>query len=215
MKFIDKQIGKQIRKPSGFLGSILGYIMAADHKDLTEWTLDQLKIKNKNYILDIGCGSGLAIKMIRNIVDRDSYIVGIDYSSLMLKQTAKRNKQAKKNGKIGLCHSDVSTLPFADASFDRVCAIETFYFWKEPSNSLGEVRRVLKSGGSAAFAMEISKEGIEQASIIDNAKRLGFPVYSGDEMKTLLLNAGFVNVRCHKIPEREKGWLCAVGDIPH
>jgi len=212
MQFLDRLIGQQIRKPSGFLGSLLGHIMAADHKELTDWTFDQLQIKNNDFVLDIGCGSGLAIEKL-NIIVTHGYIVGIDYSPTMLRQAAKRNRLVISKGKTMLCYGNVSTLPFTDASFDKVCAIETFYFWPNPSENLQEVKRILKPGGSVAISMEISKEGTNRASNEDNAQRLGIPIYSGQEMKALLSAAGFIHVSYKAIPEREKGWLCAVGSV--
>jgi ubiquinone/menaquinone biosynthesis C-methylase UbiE len=212
MQFLDYHIGKQIRKPSGILGRILGYIMAADHKALTQWTLEQLQIEENDSVLDIGCGSGMAIEMINNIATK-GYVVGIDYSPVMVKQAIKKNKLAIKDGKTKILQGNVSELPFADASFDKICAIETFYFWPDPPKNLQEVKRVMKPGGIAAFAMEISKEGANSSAILDNAQRLGFPIYSGQEMKSLLVTAGFVDVSYKVIPEREKGWLCAVGSI--
>jgi ubiquinone/menaquinone biosynthesis C-methylase UbiE len=210
MKFLDYHIGKQIRKPSGILGKILGYIMAADHKALTKWTLEQLQIEKNDSVLDIGCGSGMAIEMINNIATK-GYVVGIDYSPVMVRQAIKKNKLAVKAGKTKILQGNVSNLPFADASFDKICAIETFYFWPNPHKNLQEVKRVMKPGGIVAFAMEISKEGTNSSAILDNAQRLGFPIYSGQEMKSLLVTAGFINVSYEVIPEREKGWLCAVG----
>ena len=68
MQFFDRFIGKQIRKPSGILGSLIGHIMASDHKELTDWTLDQLQLRDNDHVLDLGCGSGLAINKINNVV---------------------------------------------------------------------------------------------------------------------------------------------------
>lgn len=213
MQFFDQLIGNQIRRPSGVLGSLLGHIMASNHKALTSWTIEQLQIQHNEYVLDIGCGSGLALKMLGDIII-EGKIVGVDYSPLMLRQAEKRNRQGVKEGKIAIHHGSVSDLPFPDASFDKVCAIETFYFWPNPSEDLQEVNRILRPGGTVAVAMEISKEGKNGSSILDNAQRLGFPIFSGKEMKTLLSAAGFVDVCFKSIPEREKGWLCAVGSVP-
>jgi ubiquinone/menaquinone biosynthesis C-methylase UbiE len=143
----------------------------------------------------------------------NGYIVGIDYSHVMLRQAAKRNRLVISKGKTKLCYGTVSTLPFTDASFDKVCAIESFYFWPNPHRDLQEVKRVLKPGGSVAISMEISKEGTNRISIEDNARRIGIPIYSGEEMKALLSEAGFINVSFKVIPEREKGWLCAIGSV--
>jgi ubiquinone/menaquinone biosynthesis C-methylase UbiE len=186
--------------------------MAADHKALTQWTLEELHLGDNDSVLDIGCGSGMAIEMINTIVTQ-GHVVGIDYSPVMIKQAIKRNKLAIEQGKTEIYEGNVSALPFDDASFDKICAIETFYFWPDPPKNLQEVKRVIRPGGIAAFAMEISKEGINKSAILDNAQRLKFPIYSGQEMKSLLSTAGFVDISYKVIPDREKGWFCAVGSV--
>jgi ubiquinone/menaquinone biosynthesis C-methylase UbiE len=212
MQFVDQLIGRQIRRPSGVLGYLLGHLMASDHGELTNWTLDQLSLQDHDNVLDVGCGSGLAVKRISAVVTQ-GHVVGIDYSPAMLRQATRRNRHAIKAGRVEICSSSVSTLPFDGGSFDKVCAIETFYFWPNPSEDLREVARVLKPGGIAAFAMDISKEGVNRSAIADTAQRLGLSVYSGQEMNSLLSQAGFIDVSFKAIPARGKGWLCAVGRV--
>jgi len=209
MEYLDRLIGKQIRKPSGILGNIFGYLMAVDHKAITNWTLDQLRIQENDHVLDIGCGCGMAVKMISAITEGD--VVGIDYSPVMLRQAARRNRLAIKKNKTRICHGNVCTLPFPDESFNKVCSIETFYFWPDPPKNLQEVKRVMKPGGTAVFSMDTSKEGKNYSVILETAKKLGIQIYSGEEMKSLLSAAGFINVSYEAIPERGKGWLCVVG----
>lgn len=209
MEYFDRLIGKQIRKPSGILGYVLGYVMTFNLRALTDWTLEQLRIQDNDHVLDIGCGCGMAVRMISNIVTQGD-VAGIDYSPVMLQQAARRNKLAIQKWKTTICHSNVCMLPFDDASFDKVCSIETFYFWPDPPRNLQEVKQVMKPGGTAAFSMEISKEGTNCSEISDNAKRLRIQIYSGEEMKSLLSDAGFINVSYKAIPKREKGWLCVV-----
>ncbi len=46
---------------------------------------------------------------------------------------------------------DAHTMPFPDATFDRVtCRLGVMFFWDCPK-ALGEIRRVLKPGGVASF----------------------------------------------------------------
>jgi ubiquinone/menaquinone biosynthesis C-methylase UbiE len=186
--------------------------MASDHRELTDWTIDQLLLQSRDHVLDIGCGSGVAIEKASAIVTQ-GHVEGIDYSPTMLRQAEARNKHAIESGHVKIRRGEVSALPFADRSFDKACAIETFYFWPNPPEDLREVQRVLKPGGIAAFAMDISKEGTNRSAISDSARRLGFPIYSGEEMCSLLLQASFTDVRYEVLPQRGKGWLCAVGRV--
>lgn len=210
MKLIDQLIGKQIRQPSGFAGMILGHLMANEHKKLVNWMLDFVDIQPSDYILDVGCGGGMTLKIITERAG-NGFTVGIDYSETMVKQSAKRNKTEIGQGQTSVLSGNVLALPFVEDSFDKVCGVETFYFWPNPTVGLQEIRRVLKPGGTIALVMDISKEVEDDAVTEDIGSRLGFEVYSGEELTTLLQETGFTDTRYEAIPERGKGWLCAFG----
>jgi demethylmenaquinone methyltransferase/2-methoxy-6-polyprenyl-1,4-benzoquinol methylase len=102
-------------------------------------------------ILDIGCGTGdLTIKIAR-LAGKGLEVIGLDYSSPMLKKARQKAKKAKVGNRIRFIEGEVSRLPFPDDSFD-VTAI-SFAFrnltYKNPVclPHLAEVLRVLKPGG--------------------------------------------------------------------
>lgn len=47
----------------------------------------------------------------------------------------------------GIVSADVNALPFPDAAFDGVLAIELFEYLTTPERAIGQLRRVLKPGG--------------------------------------------------------------------
>ena len=49
---------------------------------------------------------------------------------------------------------NVQSLPFEDNTFDIVTAFETVYFWPDIEKCFGEVKRVLKPGGTFLIGME-------------------------------------------------------------
>ena len=57
-------LGAQTGKPSGLFGRILGHSMAWGHKPVTKWAIGLMDIQPTDHVLDVGCGSGLAIKLI-------------------------------------------------------------------------------------------------------------------------------------------------------
>lgn len=210
MKFIDRLIGKQIRQPSGIAGMVLGHLMASEHRKLVQWMLDFVDIQASDRVLDVGCGGGMTLRMIAASA-REGFTVGVDYSPTMVKQSAKRNKSGIDGGEVAVLSGNVLALPFINDCFDKVCGVETFYFWPDPLVGLREIRRVLKPGGSVSLVMDISKEVADDSVTEDIGSRLGFQVYSGEEIKTMLLEAGFTDVRHEAIPDRGKGWLCVLG----
>jgi len=90
--------------------------------------------------IGIGTGANLAIYPV------DTAIHGIDVSAPALKVAAER---ADREGRAAvLVEGDAAALPFADASFDTVVATFVLCSVGDVEQSLREVRRVLRPGGT-------------------------------------------------------------------
>jgi SAM-dependent methyltransferase len=98
-------------------------------------------------VLDVGCGTGVvAVTAAR----RGAQVTGLDLTPALL-------ERARENGqiagvKIDWREGDVENLPFADATFDVVLSQFGHMFAPRPEVAIGEMLRVLKSGGTIAFA---------------------------------------------------------------
>ncbi len=57
-----KKIAAQGRKPSGWFGRFIGRAMNFEHAKIRGWGLGHISIKPDSYILDVGCGGGMAVK---------------------------------------------------------------------------------------------------------------------------------------------------------
>ena len=204
-------MGKQARKPSGWLGKVMfGHMAAWGHRPLTRWAISFLDVQPTDHMLDVGCGGGMAIQLIARIT-LEGFAAGVDYSEEMVQQARKRNSAAVRAGRVEIKHGNIAALPYNDESFDKVIAVETFYFWPDPAANLKEVHRVLKPGGLVALAMEGSTESPDQQKQIALAARMEFPIYSGAEMAEMLTAAGFSQAWFESVPDKASGWLCALG----
>ena len=85
------------------------------------------------------------------------------------------------------------SLPWGDRTFDVVTAVETVYFWPDLPKCFQEVKRVLKHGGQFAIMLEV----IEGDSVWTNVVE-GMTVYSPEQLKDMLEQAGFSNVEVFK-----------------
>lgn len=185
--------------------------MAKGHYPLYLWTLELLDIQPADWVLDLGCGSGKSTSLIAEKAV-DGFVAGIDHSVSMVKEARSRNRDSIRAGRIAIRQADVSTLPYEDETFDRACAIETFYFWPEPLQSLTEILRVMKPGGLLAITMEGSNEaGPNRATAVDWARRFDFTLYSGSDVTNLMQEAGFGRAWFVMAQEEGAGWVCALG----
>lgn len=179
----------QYRKPTGYFGKMLAKRMARAHKNFYKNTSKIMDLKLEDEYLEIGFGSGLFIK---KYVSNITKIAGLDHSEEMVKLANEFNKNLVKSGKAEFKHGDVLNIPWGNNKFSIIVAIETFFFWSEPEKSLKEIYRVLKPGGRLIIEMAYNKDdGKNHAKLI---KKIDFKLYSGNEMKKLLEDAGFSKI---------------------
>jgi SAM-dependent methyltransferase len=91
-------------------------------------------------VLDAGCGVGYGTAYL---AERARRAVGIDLSADAVGYA--RRRYARHNVRYEL--GDLLSLPFADASFDVVCAFETVEHLPEPERFIAEAARVLRPAG--------------------------------------------------------------------
>ena len=171
-------------------------------------------------LLDLCCGTGdLAIKLA-NLADNDAEVVGVDYSLPMLESAVQKAGRLARGRRLSFVYGDVADLPFPDDSLD--CIGISFAFrnltYKNPlvKRYLAEVLRVLKSGGKFVivessqpksklirrlfhlylrqfvFGLGYRLSGNRGAYhyLAESAARF----YTANEIKDLLINAGFREV---------------------
>ena len=200
----------QCGKPRGRFGRFLVRGMNFGHSGLTRWGLTKVEIPENATVLDIGCGGGRTLDRLASLA-RLGKAVGIDYSEDSIAVARKRNQQLIANGRVEVLHGSVSSMPFPDATFDCVSAVETYYFWPDIAADLAEVRRVMKPSGQLVII-----GGMYRGSRFDKRnERLiragGMRCFTVQEFEETLKDAGFPMVAVTVEPR--KGWICVVSGL--
>lgn len=96
-------------------------------------------------VLDAGIGTGAMTSALRRLTGTRFQLDGIDISSAMLGQAAKRLK--RQDVDFTLTQADLTVLPYADNTFDLVLAAHVLEHLPDPNRAIDELFRVLKPGG--------------------------------------------------------------------
>lgn len=174
-------IRQQFGNPTGWMGAAIGYLMAAKNRERSEWVLSQLAIAPHDRVLEIGFGSGADVT---RAAARAAFVAGIDRSGVMLRQATRRNRRTIASGRVNLRLGLVPPLPFADRAFDKAFSINSFQFWKDEGVALGELKRVMRPGGTVALAVQPRNKGATEAT----AREVG------RQMAAALTASGFADV---------------------
>jgi demethylmenaquinone methyltransferase / 2-methoxy-6-polyprenyl-1,4-benzoquinol methylase len=174
---------------------------------------------NSRKMLDLGCGTGDLSVSVAKLSKGETEITGLDYSEPMLEMA--REKVRKAGASVTFVNGDAAKLPFPDGFFD--CVGISFAFrnltYRNPitQKALSEVLRVLKPGGRFV-AVESSQPTPKFVRFFFHlylrvfVANVGFLVsgnrgaykylaesavhfYMPDEIKQLLLKAGFKTIR--------------------
>lgn len=94
--------------------------------------------KEKPYILDIGCGTGIATEQL---LENGAEAIGTDIDAEMI-----RLAKADNRYRIEYQVAPAEKQPFASNRFDAVTAFSAFH-WFASKAALDEIKRVLKPGG--------------------------------------------------------------------
>ena len=197
-------------KPTGEFGAAMLRRMNESHGDVTDWALDYLDFDSSDNVLDIGCGGGATLARLAGRMGEGSgRVTGVDHSEVACAESRELNAAEIEAGRIRVVCASVVDLPFADASFDVVTTIESFYFWPEPEKSLAEVRRVLARGGRFLLVADIYEKddlGEEERA---NIERYGLTVLDPEGYRVLFSAAGFASCEVHT--KAGTDWICVEG----
>jgi ubiquinone/menaquinone biosynthesis C-methylase UbiE len=108
--------------------------------------LDQAFIQPGHRVLDVGCGTGTLVVLIKRL-HPDVDVIGLDPDPRVLARA--RRKAERASVSIQFDHGFSDALPYTDASVDRVYSSFMFHHLQrdEKQGTLREVRRVLRPGG--------------------------------------------------------------------
>jgi len=181
-----KELGAQLRKPSGFFGQLVAKMMNVRNKGFYEKMIRELNIQKEDKIFEIGYGPGLGIYSIAH--KYDCSLAGIDFSELMYKKASKKNKKIINKGIVNLSFGDLLNLEPKHEEYNKVFCLNVIYFWDNLNKPFTRVLSMLKTDGEYWIYMAHEKE-IGKLKFTKE-----FSKYTIENVEAELKNAGFKHV---------------------
>jgi len=171
-----------------------GASMEKGHRPLGEQAIELMGISSSAQVLDVGCGSGWATRLMAEKA-RDGRVVGIDIANEMI--TVARETSAQFSN-IEFRVASAEALPFADAEFTAAFSMESLYYYADVLQALKEIKRVLGPGGLFVTVVDLYQENLPSHQWIEQLK---VPVHllSIPQYRSLFESAGFINVQDQRL----------------
>lgn len=177
-----------------------GEEMERHHISIAEQTIAMMNLKPGERVLDLGCGAGWATRKLAAAVcggdsKESGEAVGVDIADEMIARA-----RAASAGNVRFECAAADELPFADAYFDKLLSIESFYYYPDQERVLDEVYRVMRPGGEVFILINLYKENHYSLRWVD-ALNVKVHARSEQEYTEMLAKHGFKNVRSIRVPD--------------
>jgi cyclopropane fatty-acyl-phospholipid synthase-like methyltransferase len=150
----DAHIIDQATRPSGFLGRIMGEVMAITNRPRNRWLLQQLDLRPGLAGLEFGFGNGEILTGFLDTVP-SGQAVGIDWSQSMIDTAATRNKAALSAGRLRLQLGDITDPKLVlNEPFDRIWSSNVIQMVSDRPALFTRLRARLSENGLLAICFQ-------------------------------------------------------------
>jgi SAM-dependent methyltransferase len=171
-----------------------GASMEKGHRPLGEQAIELMGIASDAQVLDVGCGSGWATRLMAEKA-RDGRVVGIDIADEMIAVAREGSEQfSNLEFRVG----SAEALPFAAGEFTAAFSMESLYYYADVLVALKEIKRVLGPGGLFVTVIDLYQENTPSHQWVEQLK-VPVHVLSIPQYRSLFEGAGFINVRDRRL----------------
>jgi SAM-dependent methyltransferase len=171
-----------------------GPSMEKGHRPVGEQAIELMKIPPSARVLDVGCGSGWATRLMAERAT-SGRVVGIDISDEMIR-IADETSASLPNVEFRVASAE--KLPFTDGEFTHSFSMESLYYYADMLAALKEIRRVLGPKGLFVTVLDLYQENAPSHQWIDQLK-VPVQLLGVKEYRNLFQRAGFVSVRDQRL----------------
>jgi ubiquinone/menaquinone biosynthesis C-methylase UbiE len=175
--------------------------MEKHHVSIAEQTIRLMELKPGERVLDLGCGTGWASRILARMVGDgpggSGQVVGLDVSDEMIRRA---RAQSKEFDNILYVWGSATEIPWQENFFEKVLSIESFYYYPDQDAALRELFRVMAPRGRLYILINLYRDNQYSLRWVDELK-MPVQVRSEQEYLDLLRAHGFEGVEAKRIPD--------------
>jgi len=157
------------------------------NEQMRDEAIAMLDLNPEDRVLDVGCGTGFATE---GLLRETEHVHGLDQSA---HQLSKAYEKFGKRGPVRFYRGDAERLPFGDDTFDVVWSSGSIEYWPNPVETLADLRRVAKPGGTVLVVGPDYPNNTVFQKVADTIMLF----YDEDEADRMFTEAGFEQFEHH------------------
>ena len=178
-----------------------GEKMERHHLDITGKAIRLMDLRPGERVLDLGCGSGWATRLLARLVSEGpegfGQVVGVDVSDEMIRQARAASKEFEN---ILYVWGSAQQIPWEENFFEKMLSVESFYYYPDQERALAELFRVMAPHGRMFILINLYKDNPYSLQWVDKLK-VPVHVRSAAEYVELLRKHSFEKVEYLQIPD--------------
>jgi ubiquinone/menaquinone biosynthesis C-methylase UbiE len=178
-----------------------GAEMERHHLSIAEQTIRLMQLQPGERVLDLGCGTGWATRLLARLVAAGpqgfGQVIGMDISDEMIRQA---RAQSQDFDNILFVWGSAENIPWQENYFDKVLSIESFYYYPDQERVLAELVRVMAPRSRLFILINLYKDNPYSLRWVDQLK-VPVHVRSEAEYVELLQRHTFEEVEARRIPD--------------
>lgn len=183
------------------MGAVIRFLMNRHNVKMNAFAVRQLELQPTDHVLEIGFGGGVAMP---SLMKGAAFVAGLDRSSDVIGWAKRHFSRQIRSGHADFRQGNIEALPFGAATFEKVCTVNTVYFWASLETGFAEIYRVLKPRGRVAIGF-LPKERMDRMGMPDDI----FTARTPPDIVGAMTNAGFRDVAITR-PEPDTSWNVVV-----
>lgn len=175
--------------------------MEKHHVSIAEQTIRLMGLKAGERVLDLGCGTGWASRILARMVadgpQGSGQVVGLDVSDEMIRRARSHSKEFDN---ILYVWGSAAEIPWQENFFQKVLSIESFYYYPDQDAALKELFRVMAPEARLFILINLYKDNEYSLRWVEELN-MQVTVRSEREYVELLRTHRFENIEAKRIPD--------------
>ncbi len=139
-------------------------------------TVDFADLRPDDVVLDVGCGSGTAVREAAGRVP-SGRVIGVDPTPAMIRIAKEQSVGDESEDRIEFHEATAEQLPLPEGTATVVLAVNSVHHWEDVDAGLAEVSRVLVPGGRFVIGDEDDPQGgdgVDTERLVPVLERAGY-----------------------------------------